>query len=728
MADNSTINVTLEVDDKGTVKVRQFADSADKAGKKGSSAFGKLNKSLGTFNARAAAAKVGMAGVAAGAAALAGTVVTMKQAIDAASNLQEVTNKFSVVFSGQMDRANAWAQNLVDNYAMSTREARQYLASVQDLLVPMGMAADEAGVMSNQIVQLSADLGSFNNMPTAQVMENIQSALVGEYDSMKKYGVGLTATTVKQRAMSMGLAETEEALTAADKAQAAYALTVEGSQAAAGDMAHTMDSYANQVKLAKAGLEDFKAFLGSAFLPAAAEALSITNEWARANGGLAAKAKATALAVVGGIENVLGALKWMETAWLQFKLVGNQAFAAVIAGLDALFRGLRATTLGPLDMLMEGLKTLGVIDINPFEKVQQVMEDLKWSSKDVVDSVQADIEATGEKYDKAAAIVRKLREEIEKVDTAEMSAAGGAGASANRPTAPTVSTPAPAAEKTRAAADEVEKAYAAMYSDLGAQADGYYQFEAARIAAQAANFEKMTGDRELAYEWMTAEMKKLDAEMAGDAKTTFDAMEDAFSGWATGYMSQLNNMLWESEVTFDGILESFGRMVTQMMLQSAAADVTGALFGSGGESGGESGWAQKAFSFGADALMGYFGGGGGEMSTAEALADAPWATSAAGNVFSGPGIGAFSSQIVDRPTIFPFARGIGLMGEAGSEAIMPLTRTKGGDLGVKAEQPAPQVHNKIINVLDPSIVGDYLATSEGEQAVVNIIQRNREAL
>jgi phage-related minor tail protein len=41
--------------------------------------------------------------------------------------------------------------------------------------------------------------------------------------------------------------------------------------------------------------------------------------------------------------------------------------------------------------------------------------------------------------------------------------------------------------------------------------------------------------------------------------------------------------------------------------------------------------------------------------------------------------------IVTKPTIFPMARGMGLMGEAGPEAVMPLTRTAGGELGVKAE-------------------------------------------
>lgn len=61
--------------------------------------------------------------------------------------------------------------------------------------------------------------------------------------------------------------------------------------------------------------------------------------------------------------------------------------------------------------------------------------------------------------------------------------------------------------------------------------------------------------------------------------------------------------------------------------------------------------------------------------------------SAHGNVFaSNPaGISAYSNSIVSTPTIFPFAKGVGLMGEAGAEAIMPLVRTSSGDLGVRAE-------------------------------------------
>lgn len=76
---------------------------------------------------------------------------------------------------------------------------------------------------------------------------------------------------------------------------------------------------------------------------------------------------------------------------------------------------------------------------------------------------------------------------------------------------------------------------------------------------------------------------------------------------------------------------------------------------------------------------GLFGGG-------SAFPNGPVTTplpNANGNVFSGSGIGAYSNSIVSKPTLFPFAKGVGLMGEAGPEAILPLTR-KNGVLGVQS--------------------------------------------
>lgn len=102
---------------------------------------------------------------------------------------------------------------------------------------------------------------------------------------------------------------------------------------------------------------------------------------------------------------------------------------------------------------------------------------------------------------------------------------------------------------------------------------------------------------------------------------------------------------------------------------------------------------------GADAISGAFTGGS-SFSTAGGTNNG-WTTggfqttpivNAHGNAFDGGNVIPFArGGLVDRPTLFPMARGAGLMGEAGPEAIAPLRRTASGDLGVQAVAPVVKV-------------------------------------
>lgn len=79
----------------------------------------------------------------------------------------------------------------------------------------------------------------------------------------------------------------------------------------------------------------------------------------------------------------------------------------------------------------------------------------------------------------------------------------------------------------------------------------------------------------------------------------------------------------------------------------------------------------------AKALGGALAGGGGPLNILP---------SALGNVFDRGRVTPFArGGIVSRPTLFPMANGAGLMGEAGPEAVMPLTRAPNGLLGVRAQ-------------------------------------------
>ena len=77
--------------------------------------------------------------------------------------------------------------------------------------------------------------------------------------------------------------------------------------------------------------------------------------------------------------------------------------------------------------------------------------------------------------------------------------------------------------------------------------------------------------------------------------------------------------------------------------------------------------------------------------------------------------GVASSGIVSAPTVFPMASGAGLMGERGPEAIMPLTRTSGGALGVKAAGGGSSVTVQIINNAGVGIRHEKTAGPDGRQ-------------
>jgi lambda family phage tail tape measure protein len=108
--------------------------------------------------------------------------------------------------------------------------------------------------------------------------------------------------------------------------------------------------------------------------------------------------------------------------------------------------------------------------------------------------------------------------------------------------------------------------------------------------------------------------------------------------------------------------------------------------------------------------------------------------SAKGHAFDKGEVQPFAKGgIVNRPTVFPFSRGIGLMGEEGPEAIMPLTRTPSGDLGVKAQNGTREVQVHIHNESGQKMeVTDSKARFDAQAMIIDLwldgFQRNKHGL
>ncbi len=187
--------------------------------------------------------------------------------VKAAADAEETNSKFNVVFRDQADAVREWAKEFAGATGRSTIENIKFLASVQDLFVPLGVTRDKAADLSKSVVTLATDMSSFNNLPTADVIRDIQSALVGNHETVRKYGVVLDEATVNQELLNMGIVGGNKAATAAEKALARLNLIMAGTTDAQGDAIRTADSFTNRFRALKSSIIDLSESFGNLLLP-----------------------------------------------------------------------------------------------------------------------------------------------------------------------------------------------------------------------------------------------------------------------------------------------------------------------------------------------------------------------------------------------------------------------------------------------------------------------------
>jgi hypothetical protein len=189
--------------------------------------------------------------------------------VKVASDAEETNSKFRAVFKDQANEVEQWAKTYAREVGRSVHENKAFLASIQDTLVPLGMARDRAAEMSKTVVELATDLGSFNNLPTEQVIMDVQSAIVGNTETLRKYGVVANQAQIEQEALTSGLVKTKEEITPLVKAQAILQLAIKGTTDAQGDARRTSGQFANQMRALKAASKDLAADLGQELMPVA---------------------------------------------------------------------------------------------------------------------------------------------------------------------------------------------------------------------------------------------------------------------------------------------------------------------------------------------------------------------------------------------------------------------------------------------------------------------------
>lgn len=212
-----------------------------------------------------AAVKYGAIAASAMSAAL---VVMAKRSVSAASDLSETMSKSDVVFGKNSEAMKAWAATGAKAFGQSKQEALGAASTMGNMFIAMGLGADKASDMSKSMVELAADLASFNNTSSDDALQAIGAGLRGESEPLRRYGVLLDDATLKAEALAQGLYNGKGSLTPVSRAMAAYGVILKQTTTAQGDFGRTSDGLANAQRIIVAQLANATAEIGRGLLPA----------------------------------------------------------------------------------------------------------------------------------------------------------------------------------------------------------------------------------------------------------------------------------------------------------------------------------------------------------------------------------------------------------------------------------------------------------------------------
>ena len=175
----------------------------------------------------------------------------------------ENLNLFEVTMRSSTNAALDYAKSVEQIMGINLADWLNYQGKFQQLSKGFGVASEQADVMSKNLTQLSYDLSSFFNVDAQKAFEKLSSAMAGQVKGLREYGIDVTVASLQQYALSKGIDLTVRNMTQAQKAVLRYNYILEKTVNIQGDMARTIITPANSLRILNAQLERLKRTLGN---------------------------------------------------------------------------------------------------------------------------------------------------------------------------------------------------------------------------------------------------------------------------------------------------------------------------------------------------------------------------------------------------------------------------------------------------------------------------------
>lgn len=185
------------------------------------------------------------------------------QAIEVASNLEEVQNVVDISFGKMANDVNWFAKNAMTSFGLSELAVKKTASTFMAMSNGMGIAQQAGKLMSTQLTALTGDMASFYNTTEEMASIALASVFTGETETLKKFGIVLTEANLNAYALSKGIKTSYQNMSQAQKVALRYNYVMQATANAQGDFARTSISWANQIRVLKLRWQEFMGVVGT---------------------------------------------------------------------------------------------------------------------------------------------------------------------------------------------------------------------------------------------------------------------------------------------------------------------------------------------------------------------------------------------------------------------------------------------------------------------------------
>lgn len=187
--------------------------------------------------------------------------------IQASSEYVENLNLFSVAMGKYAGSAKEFAENASELLGIDPSDWMRNQGIFMTLLTGFGVINDKAALMSQNLTQLGYDISSFFNISIEDAMQKLQSGIAGELEPLRRLGYDLSQAKLEATALALGIEKNVSEMTQAEKAYLRYYAILTQVTTAQGDMARTLESPNNQLRILQAQVQQLTRALGNVFIP-----------------------------------------------------------------------------------------------------------------------------------------------------------------------------------------------------------------------------------------------------------------------------------------------------------------------------------------------------------------------------------------------------------------------------------------------------------------------------